>query len=223
MARGMEHCVGRAAQHQCLTSEDCENTAKPSRRPEGITEHEFAPMKGGTAHWVSEYRASTAQATSGSMAGQSPRSQPRCGAKQKAPCIGYTEDSSTYQADYGKYGSNPRDRIAVDDVALPVNKSALTAGTTKGTCHVPGYQGYIPINTTTPEVAEAEKGETVRSVDKTNLSQTFHQNMVGYAGHCPASARNDRGSRRPTEMTTFGRDFCDLSARELRAGTSVAG
>jgi hypothetical protein len=47
----------------------------------------------------------------------------------------------------------------------------------------------------------------MRSTDKSNLTATFHTNMVGYSGHKPQNARNDRGGVSMTNLTCKGRDF----------------
>ncbi|CAK9023362.1 unnamed protein product [Durusdinium trenchii] len=91
---------------------------------------------------------------------------------------------------------------------MPFFKNDLTAGSTKGTNHIPGYQGSVP---TYPGFSEshlrAAGGTQPRSVDKTNIIHIFHRELVGYAGHVPEAACNDLGGRQPTDLTTFGHDF----------------
>jgi hypothetical protein len=105
------------------------------------------------------------------------------------------------------YGHDPRHKLAPGETKLPSFKSALTVGTTKGTAHIPGYQGFLATNTTNDRVAEIAHGGNMRTTDKTNLTHTFHTNLVGYAGHKPHNARNDRGGVALTNMTVKGRDF----------------
>jgi hypothetical protein len=114
---------------------------------------------------------------------------------------------SSYTEDYGKYGSDPSDKIGKFDSKNVVFKSALTHGTTKATNHIPGYQGFLATNTANPRVARVEMGGTMRSVDKTNLTNEFHVNLLGYSGHKPQNPNNDKGGYRPSALSTMGRDF----------------
>lgn len=132
---------------------------------------------------------------------------------QMTPSIGRKDHSTHYTHHFGKYGSNPRDRINHDHTRLQVHPNSLNRGTTRGTSHIPGYQGFIAANPAGPLSARATSGEATRSVDKTNIGETFHTNLVGYAGHVPESHNNDFGGRRLTELTTHGRDFAPRSAR----------
>jgi hypothetical protein len=85
-----------------------------------------------------------------------------------------------------------------------VKKDELTVGTTKGTKHIPGYQGFLPSNTHHPQVRRVEQGEQERSVDKTRLTDTYHLNIPGYAGHLPTEVINDKGPRQVSSMTVSG-------------------
>lgn len=163
----------------------------------------------GTAHWRSEYNStlngSVVERANDDRAWGSPRSP--YGQSQSPNSTGRAEDLTSYHADFGRYGSNPRDRIPPGATKLPIFKTVLNAGTTKVTDHVPGYQGHIPMG--------SARGERCveRSVDKTNVVEIFHTNLVGYAGHVPMSARNDRGGRQLTTETVSGRDFVPFSRR----------
>mmetsp|Transcript_70938 Transcript_70938/g.122975 ORF Transcript_70938/g.122975 Transcript_70938/m.122975 type:complete len:261 (-) Transcript_70938:88-870(-) len=158
------------------------------------------PADSGTAHWKSQYRAATTEGpveevVFGRELG------PRDVIPETGRMNAHGDLTSAYQENFGKYGSNPLSKFDVD------LKNPLAAGSTKGTCHVPGYQGFLPTSTTTPEVSRYERGANTRSVDKTNIQQTFHTNIVGYAGHVPQSANNDFGGRKPTHETISGRDY----------------
>merc|ERR1712146_18241 len=115
---------------------------------------------------------------------------------------------------HGKYGSDPRSKLPPEMLTEgphmdrgPTLKTALTVGTTKGTAHIPGYQGFLATNTANPRVAEIAHGGNIRSTDKSNLTTTYHTNVVGYGGHKPLNARNDRGGVSMTTLTSKGRDF----------------
>jgi hypothetical protein len=159
-----------------------------------------------TAHWKSEYRSNVNDAARFDTILY--RQNGPCYQVANPPtCVGGGEVLSSCQEYFGRYGSNPRDKLPKDSDKLYTIKSALTVGTTKGTAHIPGYQGFLALNTTNPKVAEVAHGGNMRSTDKTNLTQVFHTNVVGYCGHKPQNARNDRGGVANTNQTTKGRDF----------------
>lgn len=189
--------------------EDYRNPVKPLKKAVLARTTEDSEKTGGS-HWVSEYRAK-------SLEGASRMQTPRMtaghilagrGGHTPASCVSRVQDSSMYLTDFGRHGSNPRDSISPQDSKLPVFKSGLTAGTPRGTSHIPGYQGFVPsypgFNESLLRVAE---GDFLRSTDKTNMAQIYHKNLVGYAGHEPTSVVNDFGSRKPTTMTVMGHDF----------------
>mmetsp|Transcript_37671 Transcript_37671/g.82721 ORF Transcript_37671/g.82721 Transcript_37671/m.82721 type:complete len:259 (+) Transcript_37671:42-818(+) len=188
--------------HSRTLPEDYENPTRLMRPPE-VT----AGGPGGTAHWVSEYKAAAAEATSGAV-GAPPL---RLGAVNiLARCrVGKTRNGSTYNFAYGKHGHDPRSLIVPGSTKLPVIRSELTYGTTKGTSHIPGYQGHIPVCPVSLESARAEQGHTARSLDKSDAIHSFHRNIVGYQGHEPESARNDKGRRMPTDLTVEGHMYKD--------------
>lgn len=161
----------------------------------------------GTAHWRSEYR-STLNEASVEGARYHRQDGPSYQATNPPTCVGGAGDVSSYTLDYGRYGSNPRDRIGPDDNRLPVSKNALTAGTVKGTDHIPGYQGFMPSCLHNPDVARVAQGSQMRSVDKTRIQDSFHANLLGYSGFEPTSAQNAYATgRQPSNLTVTGRDF----------------
>lgn len=180
---------------------------------------------GGTAHWGTEYqknyqvRWDAAEFRCSKHAPYSPRG---------APPKSWSTDVSTHQEAYGRYGSNPRNLIKPGDPRLPFNKSSLHHGTSKGSSHLPGYQGFLPqcppstVRDALRPLALTKSGGadgpvfTPRSIDKSNIQETYHTNVVGYAGHIPQSARNDLGGRKPTDRTWHGREFVDPSRAAWR-------
>eukprot|EP00746_Dinoflagellata_sp_MGD_P071455 gnl/MRDRNA2_/MRDRNA2_29103_c0_seq1.p1 gnl/MRDRNA2_/MRDRNA2_29103_c0~~gnl/MRDRNA2_/MRDRNA2_29103_c0_seq1.p1 ORF type:complete len:297 (-),score=50.78 gnl/MRDRNA2_/MRDRNA2_29103_c0_seq1:146-931(-) len=163
----------------------------------------------GTDHWISEYKHVFAEGT-----GAKKRAKRQYGAPyqmQDPPgCVSQPMQLSFYQNEFGTYGSNPRSKLGSGKM-----KSDLTVGTTKGTSHIPGYQGFLPSNTNNPKVAAIESGVSLRSVDKSNITEIFHLNLPGYAGHLPSNACNDRGPRQMTTMTVMGRAFSESTGHEL--------
>jgi len=172
---------------------------KPAEAPGGAGHR-------GTGHWQSEYKSVL---NHGALQGAVHHRQngPAYQALNPPSCIGDGHRLTAYQDEYGTRGSNPRDRIGADDERFPVNRTVLNAGTTKATSHVPGYQGFLALNTTNPHVARVEKGSTLRSVDKSSLTEQFHTNLVGYRGHVPAHAKNDNNGVGLTKSTVYGHSF----------------
>jgi hypothetical protein len=168
----------------------------------------------GTDHWTSEYKHVFAEGT-----GAKKRTKRQYGAPYQMSdppgCVSQPTHLSFYQKEFGTYGSNPRHKIGPGDTKVPIHKSDLTVGTTKGTSHIPGYQGFLPSNTNNPKVAAIESGVSFRSVDKTNSPAILHLNLPGYAGHLPSSACNDRGPRQMTTMTVMGKAFSESTGHEL--------
>jgi len=159
----------------------------------------------GTAHWKSEYRSNVNDAARfDTMLHR--QNGPSYQIQNPPTCVGGGEILGTYAEAFGKYGSNPREKIGPDPEKLPTLKTALTVGTTKGTAHIPGYQGFLATNTANPRVAQIAHGGTMRTTDKSNLTEAFHTVCVGYAGHKPRNACNDRGGVALTTLTTKGRD-----------------
>jgi len=114
---------------------------------------------------------------------------------------------SKYGTDYGKFGFNPRSLVTPEMTKLPSTRTELTAGTTKGTMHTPGFQGFIPSNPANPKVAMYESGQRVREAGESMLGENYLLNIPRYQGHMPKSARNDKGTRQITSQTTYGRDY----------------
>lgn len=160
----------------------------------------------GTAHWRSEYKSVLNE---GALHGAVHHRQqgPSYQALNPPTCVSDAQRPSAYHEEYGKYGSNPREKIGAFDSKLPVYRTALNQGTTKATMHIPGYQGFLATNTSNPHVSRVEKGELLRSVDKSNLTQQFHANLVNYAGHVPVHAKNDNGGVGLTHSTIYGHSF----------------
>jgi hypothetical protein len=188
---------------------DYEDPQKPTRPP--IVENTCGHI--GTAHWKSEYGATF---TPDSIVGAVHHHQigPPFEPVNPPSVVSAPNELSMYSKDFGQYGSDPRARLSRYDTKLPNPKTELTVGTTKGTSHIPGYQGFLPTNTNNPRVAAIEAGEHIRGVDKANLCEIFHLNLPGYAGHVPGNAQNDRGSR---QINTFS-----VSGKELSAAAGLA-
>eukprot|EP00929_Paragymnodinium_shiwhaense_P013522 TRINITY_DN121375_c0_g1_i1.p2 TRINITY_DN121375_c0_g1~~TRINITY_DN121375_c0_g1_i1.p2 ORF type:complete len:292 (+),score=41.03 TRINITY_DN121375_c0_g1_i1:90-965(+) len=167
----------------------------------------------GCSHWQSSSKAAySREAVTGATYHR--QHGPSYQALNPPTCVGNGALTTSFREDYGLYGSNPRNRMLLSaahpqrgESMMPILKSTLTAGTAKGTCHIPGYQGFLPLNTSNPMVARVEDGAMLRSNDKTNLTSEFRTNLVGYAGHTPSNANNDKGGVKPNTISTMGRSF----------------
>lgn len=185
--------------------EDYEEPEKPMRPP--VVENKAGHT--GTAHWRSSY---SSEFSMESIEGAVPHRQvgPPFESCNPPSVVSAPNELSMYSMNFGQYGSNPRARLSSTDTSLPNPKTELTVGTTKGTSHIPGYQGFLPTNTNNPRVAAIEAGEHMRTVDKTNITEVFHLNPPGYAGHVPGNAQNDRGPRQINRFSTTGRDYSSV-------------
>lgn len=182
--------------------EDYHNPTKPTRQGEPAVAggHHFV------GHWKSNHNAGhNLGAIEGAV--QHRQHGPSYQALNPPTCVSRGADPPGYHQDYGARGEDPRDKMVAGHPRMPVFKSSLTFGTPKGTAHMPGYQGFLPYNTSNPLVARYEDGADLRSVDKTNLTEQFHVNMVNYAGHAPSNANNDKGGRKGDTITEMGRSF----------------
>eukprot|EP00746_Dinoflagellata_sp_MGD_P072071 gnl/MRDRNA2_/MRDRNA2_29282_c0_seq1.p1 gnl/MRDRNA2_/MRDRNA2_29282_c0~~gnl/MRDRNA2_/MRDRNA2_29282_c0_seq1.p1 ORF type:complete len:264 (+),score=38.75 gnl/MRDRNA2_/MRDRNA2_29282_c0_seq1:84-875(+) len=182
--------------------EDYEDPQKPMRPP--VVENKAGHL--GTAHWRSEY---SSTCNSEAIAGSVPHRQtgPPFEPVSVPTVVSAPNELSMYSKDFGEYGSDPRARLSRSDTKLPNPKHELTVGTTKGTMHIPGYQGFLPTNTNNPRVAAIEAGEHIRTVDKSNLYEIYHLNLPGYAGHVPGNGLNDRGPRQINSFSISGKEL----------------
>mmetsp|Transcript_32155 Transcript_32155/g.75509 ORF Transcript_32155/g.75509 Transcript_32155/m.75509 type:complete len:265 (-) Transcript_32155:91-885(-) len=171
----------------------------------------------GTRHWRSEYNAAMGREALDDAEYFRQVGDPNV-SRQPPAKHHPVADVSLNQEDFGEYGTDPRDKIGAFDDKLPVIHTDRSAGTTKGTVHLPGYQGHLPVNPRNSWRLRAETGMTPRSLAKVNPTQTCRLNVVGYTGHVPDTARNDRGPRKPTTRTTYGEDFPDF--RKLMVSTT---
>lgn len=179
---------------------------KPHRRP--VFEASGGKEQGGAETWRSEYKTQLSEESLAGQAAYFRQRFPHHVAVRANDAMGGEGNISAYEHDFGRYGSDPRDRMRPGEKRLPVLKSELNAGTTKGTDIIPGYQGFIPASHSAPASARGKRyAATPRSVDKTNIAQIFHTNLVGYAGHVPVCWKNDNGGHKRSDLTTTGRDF----------------
>jgi len=176
----------------------------------------------GTAHWRSEYNSTVNLESIAGAKYHRQHGPPGCSINPPS-CVSQPGEPSSYKEDFGAYGSEPRSRSTPGDATIGPKsfKSVLTVGTSKGTHHVPGYQGFLPTNTSQPQVAAVEQGENLRSVDKTNITHIYLRNIPGYAGTIPENTRNDRGGRHPSDLTTQGMDYQTPMTASLKVGSGL--
>jgi len=189
--------------------EDYEDPTKPYKPPDleaAEMLHSTKKCSGGTSHWKTEY--SKMNSDDGEWA---EFGQPYSVRSSQPPASLLTRGTvqSAYVEDFGEYGTDPRDKIPL--IGAVGARRDIDKGTTKGLRYIPGYQGFLPVAPYTEEVMRYQAAEACRSVDKTNIEQTFHSNVIGYSGHEPTSAHNCQGgARQSTKRTTSGHDFCAM-------------
>jgi len=84
----------------------------------------------------------------------------------------------------------------------------LTMGTTKLTSHIPGYNGFIPKTDLNPTaVAQGLCRQDRQTIIKQNIVENYSVKVPGYSGHKPMSCVNDRGTLRPSCLSTGGESF----------------
>jgi hypothetical protein len=159
----------------------------------------------GTGHWKSEYDDTFTTPTGEYKRYRGPMFKP----VNPPACISQPAGESMNRSDFGKYGSIPREKFPASAENYPDKKTDLTSGTTIGTFHTPGYQGFIPTNTHNEKCRAIEQGEQprVKPGMGANMTEIYHQNTPGYTGFLPTDARNDLGPRQVTSRTTFGRAY----------------
>lgn len=161
----------------------------------------------GAAHWHSAYRSAGQEASASAEERAMARGTPRRVPVKRVGLVGCDEDSTAYRDHFGRTGANPRHLVRPGDTKLPQRRGVLNAGTTKAGNHTPNYAGFIPTNPFGADAAKVAEGGPPRSLDKMNITQIFHHNLVGYAGHVPSSFKNDFGGRQLTDLTTHGHDY----------------
>jgi len=182
---------------------------KPGQPAEGSGHHKVS-------HWASTSKsAHNADAVHGAVYHR--QNGPSYQAVNPPTCVGGNIVQSSYCEDYGAYGSNPCHKVVRSSPSMPVFKTALTRGTPKATLHMPGYQGYLPAVTANPYVARVEAGASLRSMDKSNLTEQFHQNIPSYSGHIPICPMNDKGRVNIGTITEMGRSFRNHSGSGLNS------
>ena len=84
----------------------------------------------------------------------------------------------------------------------------LTAGTTKTTTHIPGYNGFIPKTDFNPDaVNQAGTLGARETIIKQNIIENYQVKLPGYQGHKPMNGVNERGLARPNCLNTTGETF----------------
>ncbi|EQC28725.1 hypothetical protein SDRG_13599 [Saprolegnia diclina VS20] len=104
-----------------------------------------------------------------------------------------TVPSSSHQIDYGTYGSDPLARPYLSrTLGMASTTSDLADGTTKNTCHIPRYGGFLPEAPHNP-IAVAQGDGTVPRNKGADLRLYHLNNIPGYTGHKPVDSKNVRG------------------------------
>ena len=121
--------------------------------------------------------------------------------------------TSEAHAEYGKDGSNPREKLGPDATKMTNAVHENNMGTTKATTHIPGYNGYVPRSNFNEQALgwsrlEGDTGYGARNtIVKQNIVENYLVKVPGYGGHKPMSTTNDRGVARPSCLDTNGESF----------------
>lgn len=152
------------------------------------------------AHWSSEYR-SNYKHDSDECPKFLRQREPLYTSNDPPACLSQGYLHSSYNADFGPEGYDIRSRLDPNSSKCPRTLGDLTAGTTTGTSHIPGYQGFLPVESRNPRVSAYASGKKIKHKNDGALVQNFHQNMPGYSGFVAKVAINDQGPRQITTLT----------------------
>jgi hypothetical protein len=124
----------------------------------------------------------------------------------------YTSGRGTYKTEFqsaiGTHGTKPRDKLNFDTEKIDNIEDELNVGTTKVTKHIPGYNGFIPMNDINENAVKQSKGASVRNtIIKQNIVENYNVRIPGYAGNKPMSVINDRGTARGNCFSTAGETY----------------
>ena len=162
-------------------------------------------LAGSTSHWKSNYKAVNDDQLSKPLT-KSERpvwSYPRQAYSSKRSYF-----STEYQKSLGTYGHNPRNKLPTDATKTLNENHELTAGTTKTTSHIPGYNGFIPKTDFNPlAVKQANELDARDTIIKQNIIENYQVKLPGYQGHKPMNGCNEKGDIRPNCLATMGEKF----------------
>lgn len=107
----------------------------------------------------------------------------------------------------GIYGNNPNEKFSVDVNFKPEFKNKvysdghdLNLGTTKTSSFIPGYSGYIPVNS--KPLKNTSVNDAHLGVGKANHVLTYNTRLPGYQGYIPTNSQNIKGVIRPSCLST---------------------
>jgi len=152
-------------------------------------------MKNGTEYWQSTQQNSYEAWRHPELARGS---KPEWTYHNPAYVTQYKIGASEYRFSYGDYGSDPREKLPSTLSKQEKREDTLKLGSTECTRHPPGYTGFIP-NTTISygrAIDQAKGSQSRTTFIKNNITENFHRQIPGYAGHKPRAAINDRGDIR---------------------------
>jgi hypothetical protein len=114
--------------------------------------------------------------------------------------------NSSYNYDFGLYGSDPRQRYdwrkGTANFSANATTRDLNDGTPKNSEHIPNTGVHIPAAPNNDNISQ--KGGRVPLAQKVNVLAVYNHNLPGYTGHRPSSVFNDHGPRCPESKVPFG-------------------
>jgi hypothetical protein len=93
------------------------------------------------SHWKSNYAATNDEQLSKPV---SKSERPLWSLNRQAYSSKRSFMQTEYQNTHGTYGHNPRNKLPHNAAAQFNEVNELSAGTSKASAHIPGYNGYIP-------------------------------------------------------------------------------
>jgi len=117
---------------------------------------------------------------------------------------------TSYRNDFGVFGADPNTKMAADptEMSMRASTAEYNMGTTRFSCHPPGYSGFIPETARNAKASMhghcANPRESTKKFELSTLFQYPHD-IPGYAGYRPRTTINDVGPNRAPWLTTTGR------------------
>ena len=128
-------------------------------------------LAGSTAHWKSNYKAVNDDQLSKPL---TKSERPVWSYPRKAYSSKRSYFSTEYQKSLGTYGHNPRNKLPEDATKTLNENHELTAGTTKTSTHIPGYNGFIPKTDFNPlAVKQANELDARETIIKQNIIENY--------------------------------------------------
>ena len=154
-------------------------------------------------HWKSTYKEQVSPSI------QSPARSISVRPHWTIPREAYSSVRAIYNTEFGdNFGTSPRKILNSESTKHHIKHDSTTLGTTKLTAHPPGYTGFIPVMDMQENATSQAYCESPRRQDyKNNLINNYNTKLVGYKGHKPSAAINEKGNLREYCFSTEQESF----------------